>query len=95
MATATFAAMARKHWKKWRPREWKALVESGQADAAVLAAAQRANKEMLELMKAGYPETAAEEVVKAEHILLKPEAEEVAPDAEDLAREKAYRKSMR
>jgi hypothetical protein len=54
-----------------------------------------ANKEMLELMQAGYPETAAEEVVKAEHILLKPEAEEVAPDAEDLARERAYRKSMR
>ena len=95
MATEMFAAMARKHWKKWRPKEWKELVESGQADAAVLAAAQRANREMLELMRTGYPETAAEEVVKAEYILLKPEAATVAPDAEDLARERAYRKAMR
>lgn len=95
MTTEAFAVMARKHWKKWLPRKWKALVASGQAEVAIRTATQTANKEMLELMQAGYPETAAEEVVKAEYILLKPEPETVAPDAEDHAREKAYRKAMR
>jgi hypothetical protein len=95
MTTEAFAAMARNHWKKWLPRKWKALMESGQAEAEVRAAAQMAQQEKLRLMKMGAQEHEADEIVRAEFLLLKPEPEADAPDAEDRAREKEYARAMR
>ena len=92
MTTEAFAAQARKHWKEWLPQKWRALREAGGAESAVRAAAQQAQAMKLDLMQAGYQEHEADEVVLAEYILLRPEPEEM--DAEDLEREREYRKMM-
>jgi hypothetical protein len=73
MTTEAFAAMARNHWKKWLPKKWAALKESGELEASIRAAAQMATDEKRRLMAAGYQEHEADEVVKAELILLPPE----------------------
>jgi len=95
MTTEAWAAMARKHWKEYLPKKWKALQESGETQAAVMAAAQQAQAHKLQLMKAGFQEHEADEVVRAEYILLKPEPEASGEDAEDRAREAAYQKMMK
>ena len=94
MTTEAWAAMARRHWKEYLPKKWKALQESGETEAAVRAAAQQAQTHKLQLMRAGYQEHEADEVVRAEYILLRPEPEASGEDEEDLAREAAYQQSM-
>ncbi|MBK8638619.1 MAG: hypothetical protein IPN92_10140 [Chromatiaceae bacterium] len=73
MSTLEFQSEIKRHWKKWLPKKWRALVEAGTVEEETLAVAQMAQQEKLSLMQAGYPETAADEVVRAEYILLKPE----------------------
>jgi hypothetical protein len=81
MTTEAFAAEIRHHWKKWLPRKWKELVDSGRMMAETMAVAQMAHQEKMRLMRAGYQEHEADEVVRAEFILLKPEPKLVAPRA--------------
>ena len=73
MTTEAFAAMARSHWKRWLPNKWAALKAAGEAEAAVRAAAAQAQQEKLQLMQAGAQEHEADEIVRAEYLLLKPE----------------------
>jgi hypothetical protein len=94
MTTEAWAAMARKHWKEYLPKKWKELQERGETQAAVMAAAQQAQAHKMQLMRAGYQEHEADEVVRAEFILLKPEPEASGEDDEDRAREAAYQQSM-
>lgn len=94
MTTQAFAAMARRHWKEWLPNRWAALQASGQTEAAVLAAAQAAQKEKQALMRAGSQEHEADEVVRAQFILLPPELEAENPDPELEAKEQEYQAMM-
>ena len=81
MTTAQFESEIRRHWKKWLPRKWKELEASGRMGAEILAVAQMANQEKMRLMRAGYQEHEADEVVRHEYILLKPEPKLRAPRA--------------
>ena len=73
MTTEAFQAEIKKHWKKWLPAKWKELQAEGRIESATLAVAQMAQQEKQRLMQSGFPEFAADEVVRAEYILLKPE----------------------
>jgi hypothetical protein len=95
MTTEAWASMARKHWKEYLPKKWAALQANGETQAAVMAAAQQAQEMKAQLMQSGFQEHEADEVVRAEFILLKPEPEASGEDDEDRAREAAYQKTMR
>ena len=86
MTTEAFAAEIRHHWKKWLPRKWKALEASGRMEAEIMAVARMANDEKMRLMRAGYQEHEADEVVRHEYILLKPEPKLRTPRAKQAAK---------
>ena len=73
MTTEAFAAEIRHHWKKWLPKKWRELEASGRMQAEIMAVARMANDEKMRLMRAGYQEHEADEVVRHEYILLRPE----------------------
>lgn len=68
-----YAAMARKHWKKWLPKRTAALKAEGEFEASVQVAGRQARERVDELMARGYQLHEAEEVAFAEFILLRPE----------------------
>ena len=65
--------MAIMHLHQWCPKQHKALMESKQLRPLTLKAAERARREINQLMAAGYQRHEAEEVVLPEYILIKPE----------------------
>ena len=64
---------AKAHWKEWRPREFKALQKEGRLEPALMEAAERTFNEMQELMKSGYQEHEAWEIVRQEYLFTPPE----------------------
>lgn len=89
MSIMALESKARKHWKEWLPQRVKDLKAEGIYEETLRTAAVNAQKMIQTLMKAGYPEWAAEEVALKDYILLDPEPEE--PDEEDELAEAAYR----
>ncbi|WP_136797076.1 hypothetical protein [Desulfosediminicola ganghwensis] len=67
--------LALRHWKEWRPKETAALQEAGRLRYDAQKAAERAHREIQQLLRAGYQNHEAEEVVLREYILLEPEEE--------------------
>jgi len=71
--THVLAARAREHWAEWLPAKTRSLKASGIFSTETKKAAVQAQKEILELMQAGYQEHEAGEVVLPKYILLPPE----------------------
>jgi hypothetical protein len=84
MSVEDLKSLARKHWTKWLPAKVASLRETGELNEALQGAATLAQTEIEALMKQGYQETEAREVVLPKLILLPPEA-----DAEMSAEERA------
>lgn len=70
--------MATLHLAEWNPKQHKALKQSNQLLPLTLKAAERAHREINELMASGYQRHEAEEVVLPEYILIKPEEDLIA-----------------
>jgi hypothetical protein len=70
--------MAIMHLHQWCPKQHKALMASKLLLPLTLKAAERAHREISQLMAAGYQRHEAEEVVLPEYILIKPEEDLIA-----------------
>lgn len=79
MSINSLAAKARRHWATWRPKDTARLKSLGIFLRETKKAAVRANSEILSLMRQGYRQDEAEELVLPCHILLPPEP----PDEDD------------
>lgn len=90
-------AMARRHWTQYLPAKVAELKKQGRLEAALTVAARRASERIQELMAQGYQAHEAEEVARAEYLLLKPEPPpEDDWEARELAElERQYRAQMR
>lgn len=73
MTVAQLKQTAIEHWADWRPKEVKQLIKEGRLQAVALKAAQQAHKEIEELIRYGFQNHEAEEVVFPKYISLKPE----------------------
>jgi hypothetical protein len=73
MSVAALASKARKHWEEWLPERTRELKEQGLFSLETQKAAERADREIGELMRNGYQQHEAEEIVLPQYILLKPE----------------------
>ena len=97
MNLAQLAMKAREHWAMWLPEKTAELKKEGMFELATQAVAVAAMKEADVLEMQGYTETAAEEVVLKQFILLPPEpgAELLDWEAEELAeKERQYQEFM-
>ena len=68
-----FTKQARKHWTTFLPTKVKELREAGQLEAALQAVGRRAQARVTDLMAHGYQQHEAEEVARAELVMLLPE----------------------
>ena len=80
MNVAQLASMAREHWMEWLPSKTAELQQEGMFATETVAAAELAMYEIRQLMKQGYPESAAREVALKQFILLEPEPDATEPE---------------
>lgn len=73
MSVEELQAKAKKHWTKWCPHMVAAMKKSNTFEVRTMNAAKRAQFQIDQLMRAGYQEHEAEEVVLPEEILIPPE----------------------
>ena len=98
MNAAGLAHKARKHWPKYLPKLTAELRAANAFHVETMNAAKRAMRDAQEMMRAGFREHEAEEVVLREYILLPPEpgANLEPEEAEELqALEAEHRAMMR
>lgn len=77
--------LAIRHWHQWQPKLVKQLIKQNRLQTVALAAAEKVQKEIKELMEYGYQLHEAEEVVLQKYILRAPEPEVIA-EMEDPSR---------
>jgi len=89
-------SQARKHWTTHLPKKVAELRQQGKLEAALQVAAKQAADRIQELQKSGYRQHEAEEVARAEFLILRPEpsAEDDEEAAELRELEREYRKMM-
>ena len=68
-----FSQQARRHWTRFLPSKVKELREEGNLEASLQAVGRMAQARMTELMVQGYQQHEAEEVARAELVILPPE----------------------
>jgi hypothetical protein len=93
MSVIELRALARKHWKKHRPKMVREMTADGSLEEEIVGAANLAQSEIESLMRQGYQESEAREVALAKHVLLPEEDDE--PDQELADKEAAYQKMRR
>lgn len=85
-----YLKMASDHWNKHRPQTVARLKQEGTLLEALQVAAQNATDRVLELMKQGYRHHEAEEVARAEFLILPPDKSEWEDDDELTQMEQEY-----
>lgn len=89
-------SLTRKHWKTYLPKMTASLKAEGKLEQALQVAVSQAANRIRELMESGYQQHEAEEVARAEFLILNPEP----PDSDDpeeqelMEMEREYRKQM-
>jgi hypothetical protein len=68
-----YTGMALRHWKEWRPKEFREMQKDGTLNKAAQDASKEAARQVTQLMQAGMQQHEAEEVVLTELILPPPE----------------------
>ena len=95
MANPQYVSLARKHWTQHLPSKVAELRQEGMLEQALQIAANQTQERILELMEQGYRHHEAEEVARAEFLLLPPEVDEAEDDEELAEMERAFREQMR
>src|SRR4051794_17813381 len=72
---------ARKHWKEFRPKLFRALKKDGKLEAALDDAVERTSREMAELQAMGYKDYEAWEVVRESYLFVPEEGKKPAQDS--------------
>ena len=73
MLADDYAALALRHWSRWRPSMVREFREAGALDRHIEDAAKRAADQVERLMAKGFQRFEAEEMVLPDEILLTPE----------------------
>lgn len=89
-------SLARKHWTQYLPKMTAELRAQGRLEQALQVAAKQASDRILELRQSGYQQHEAEEVARAEFLILKPEPMGKSdPEAAELTQlEREYQQEM-
>lgn len=82
MNRAQLESKIRRHWTEWLPKKVADLKAENQYEIAVQTTALAAQQRIENLMRAGYPDFAAEEVALSELVLLPPEKDAELEDWE-------------
>jgi hypothetical protein len=90
-----YLKMASDHWTKHRPKTVEKLRKQGVLAEALQLAAKQATERVVELMQQGFRHHEAEEVARAEFLILPPDQSEWEGDEELTQREQQYQESMR
>jgi len=75
MTPAQYSSRALKHWEKWLPKKVASLRAAGNLETELQVLGRKAFDRQQELMGQGFRDYEAQEVVLAELVLLKPEAD--------------------
>ncbi|MDW7758489.1 MAG: hypothetical protein SCH72_12450 [Desulfuromonadales bacterium] len=75
MTALQMQKLAMKHWEEWRPKATAQMKRANTFRTRARKAAEKAKKEMREMIQSGQPAHEAEEIVLKRYILLKPEKE--------------------
>lgn len=94
MANPKYVKMAREHWTQHLPNKVAELRAENQLEQALQIAANRTQERILDLLEQGYRHHEAEEVARAEFLILPPEASEWEDDEELAEMERKYREMM-
>ena len=73
MSVEDLQVQAKHHWTKWCPHMVAAMKKNNSFDRLTLSAATRAERQIARLIKAGYQQHEAEEIVLKDEILIPPE----------------------
>lgn len=89
-----YLKMASEHWEKHRPKTVSRLQQEGRLQAVLQVAAQQATDRVVELLQQGYRHHEAEEVARAEFLILPPDQSEWEGDEELAERERMHQDMM-